>query len=112
MRDYKLERTGNPPLKFTGELIAEGSSEQDSGPHSHTWHEIEIYETQGGQWIGHICFIAGSAVRHDEYSVVVADSQEELRPQLLNHKETDSDSYKLALSLALEDDDILVEETE
>lgn len=112
VRDYKLERTGDAPVKFTGELIAEGSSEQDSGPHSHTWHEIEIYETQAGKWIGHICYIAGSAVRHDEYMVIVADSQEELRQQLLQYKHSYSNSYKLALSLALEDDDILVEEIE
>ena len=86
MREYRLERTGDTLVRFSGELIAEGSSEQDSGLHSHSWHEIEIYETQDGKWIGHICFISGKTARDDEYTAMVADSQDELRQQLLKYK--------------------------
>ena len=112
MREYRLERTGDTLVRFSGELIAEGSSEQDSGLHSHSWHEIEIYETQDGKWIGHICFISGETARHDEYTAMVADSQDELRQQLLKYKHVGSNSYKFALSVALDDDDLLVEEIE
>jgi hypothetical protein len=74
--------------------------------------QIEIYETQDGKWIGHICFISGETARHDEYTAMVADSQDELRQQLLKYKHVGSNSYKLALSVALDDDDLLVEEIE
>ena len=43
---------------------------------------------------------------------MVSDSQDELRQQLLKYKHVGSNSYKLALSVALDDDDLLVEEIE
>jgi len=38
--EYKLERTGDALVQFTGQLIAQGSSHSDEGPRSDTWHEV------------------------------------------------------------------------
>jgi hypothetical protein len=47
--EYKLERTGDALVQFTGQLIAQGSSHSDEGPRSDTWHEVDIYQTREGK---------------------------------------------------------------
>jgi hypothetical protein len=63
-------------------------------------------------WSIFALIISGETARHDEYTAMVSDSQDELRQQLLKYKHVGSNSYKLALSVALDDDDLLVEEIE
>ena len=77
---------------------------------SRKWHEVEIYRTRGGKWVGSVWFNAG--YRDDESTVMVADTQDDLRQDLLKYEHADSNSYKLALSEALNDDEIFVEEIE
>jgi hypothetical protein len=110
MQEYKLDRTGDAPVKFTGELIAEGSSFADEGPRSLSWHEVDIYKTLAGRWIGQIYYRGGHFGGGDESWVFVANSHDDLRIELLNYEHSKSTSCRLALSLALEDDEIFVEE--
>ena len=53
-------RTGHAPLRFTGALLAQGSSRRDGKRHpSKQWYEAEIYRTQGGG------FVAAATYRTD-----------------------------------------------
>jgi hypothetical protein len=90
-------------------LIAQGSSHSDEGPRSDTWHEVDIYQTRGGKWIGYIWFNGRS---DEECTVIVSDSQPHLRDKLLHYGHADSKSYKRALSQALSDDELFIEEIE
>ena len=113
MEEYKLERTGDAPVKFTGELLVKGSSERDAGPRSRSWHEVAIFQTRGGKWIGHVWYHSGRIIGESEgHTVMVADSKEALRDQLLNYEYAHSGSYKCALSRALNHDERFVEEVE
>ena len=38
-----IQRTGQPPLRFAGELIAAASSQQEHGNRRHRWHEVRLY---------------------------------------------------------------------
>jgi hypothetical protein len=107
--EYKLERTGDALVQFTGQLIAQGSSHSDEGPRSDTWHEVDIYQTRGGKWIGYIWFNGRS---DEECTVIVFDSQPHLRDKLLHYGHADSKSYKRALSQALSDVELFIEEIE
>jgi hypothetical protein len=113
MEEYKLPRTGNAPVKFTGELLAQGSSKADGGPRSRSWHTVEIYRSRGGSWIGHVGFTSGRFTGEaEQHTVLVAATQTGLREQLLGYEYTHSGSYKCALSRALNHDERFVEEVE
>ena len=60
---FTLARHGMPPLKFTGELLAESSSKSHQGPCQARWHELALYRTSGGKLIAAICFRQGETRR-------------------------------------------------
>jgi len=43
MEEITLDRTGDRPLKFRGELIAEGDSQIIQGSDHNRWHELALY---------------------------------------------------------------------
>lgn len=47
----KVNRTGNRPLQFEGETLATGSSSTHSGATSSRWHEVQLYQTNSGQYV-------------------------------------------------------------
>ena len=49
---YKINRTGERPLRFKGELIGEGGGKWHNGREQTRWTEIEIYRTTGGNLVG------------------------------------------------------------
>jgi CheY-like chemotaxis protein len=113
MEEYKLPWTGNAPVRFTGELLTQGSSKAEGGPRSRSWHTVEIYRSRGGSWIGHVCFTCGRLTGEPEQHTVLVDAtQTGLRQQLLGYEYAQSGSYKCALSRALNDDERFVEEVE
>jgi hypothetical protein len=113
MQEYKLPRTGNAPVKFTGERLAQGSSKAEGGPRSRSWHTVEIYRSRGGSWIGHVCFTSGPlAGEPEQHTVLVAATHTGLRQQLLGYEYAHSGSYQCALSRALNHDERFVEEVE
>lgn len=51
MGEFKVLRTGNAPLKFRGELVAEVSSRRVAGAERNRWHEIAVYRTEKSKWV-------------------------------------------------------------
>jgi hypothetical protein len=46
--EFTIPRTGDRPLKFTGERIAHADGERVRGKEQSRWHEIAIYHGPGG----------------------------------------------------------------
>jgi hypothetical protein len=44
---YILERDGQRPLRFTGELIAKSNSHSHQGPNNTRWTEVRLFRTSG-----------------------------------------------------------------
>ncbi len=50
-QEFTLTRTGDSPLKFSGEKIAEANGRIRSGQEQNRWHEIRAYRTDGGKYV-------------------------------------------------------------
>ena len=50
MKTYTLKRTGNRPLQFEGELVAEESTKIMYGQENNRWHEFHLYRTGTGRF--------------------------------------------------------------
>lgn len=55
---YKLTRTGNAPLVFDGEIIAESNGRVASGKEQNRWHDLRLYRTTGGNYVLEIAYIS------------------------------------------------------
>jgi hypothetical protein len=53
---FTIQRDGQPPLKFRGELVAEEESRERQGPRQNRWHEIALYRTVKGKWVAAVVF--------------------------------------------------------
>jgi len=51
MEPITLTRTGQPPLDFTGELVAESDGRFAGDREQNRWHVLRLYKTQGGQYV-------------------------------------------------------------
>lgn len=51
MTTFTLPRTGDRPLQFDGEQIAETDSRQTQGPCQTRWYELALYRTDGGKYV-------------------------------------------------------------
>lgn len=51
MQSHKVTRDGLPPIIFTGEHLAHASTKTVSGPGQNRWTEVDLYKTQGGNYI-------------------------------------------------------------
>lgn len=49
--NWKLERTGDVPLKFAGYVIGADSSYMPYGPNQDIYEEYTLYRTQGGKYV-------------------------------------------------------------
>lgn len=56
MNPFKIDRTGNLPLAFQGEQLAEASTWAQSGPGNTRWHELRIYRSDSGRYVLEIAF--------------------------------------------------------
>ena len=71
-----LDRTGQTPLRFTGDLIYETSSHDPvSGTLHERWHEVRVYRTKAGKWIVAITFCTTFANEHETCTVTVCPDQ-------------------------------------
>lgn len=72
--DYRLDRTGQPPLAFVGEFIAGAYGEDllDERRKNPRWHDLELYRTQGGRYVLHVRYRTEwkDEVGYDEVAVV------------------------------------------
>ncbi len=56
MQKYTLSRTGDRPLVFTGDLIAEAGGCIHGGQEQKRWYEIRIYSTAGGSYVLEVAY--------------------------------------------------------
>lgn len=54
MKTYTLPRTGDRPVRFTGEIIALASTRPHQGPCENRWWDLALYRTEVGQYVAAI----------------------------------------------------------
>ena len=75
MEVITLERTGLPPIRFTGTKIGSGST----ATHDSTrWTTVHIYRSKGGKWLAQVRHITQWEKEHDSYSATSAASAADL----------------------------------
>lgn len=102
-KEYKLQRTGEPPVMFAGRLVSSGSSrDHEDNFNPNAWHVVKIFETKSGKWIGYVWFHSGKNAVADEYTVSVHDSKAFVLNGLAVYGHRDSKSFQIALGQALD----------
>lgn len=76
MAQIKLSRTGEAPLAFEGELLAEASGRQVHGKERNRWHEVAAYRTAGGKYVLGITYRSCWEGERDHHGAVVEDGIE------------------------------------
>ena len=51
MTKFKLPRTGDRPVEFSGEKIAAANSQQIQGPCQTRWYELSLYYTESRKYV-------------------------------------------------------------
>ncbi len=54
METVKLTRSGDAPIVFAGELLAENDGSRQLGRDHNRWHELAIYRTEAGRYVARI----------------------------------------------------------
>lgn len=73
MNTFTLKRTGDAPLRFVGEQLAEATSQAVSGYRQNRYHTISIYRAQSGQVVASIEFESRWKGEDQRQTVFVAD---------------------------------------
>ena len=76
MQSYLLPRSGQAPLKFTGEEIASSEGRIQNGRDHNRWHDLTVYRTVGGGYVVQVQYRTQwqGECEHDE-AVVCDDAQ-------------------------------------
>ena len=61
----QINRTGEPPLRFTGVEIGSGDTRIEGGNRANRWTEVTIYRTKGGKLIAHVGYRTCWQGEHD-----------------------------------------------
>ena len=85
MENFTLERFGDVPVTFIGEILAEAGSRTSNGATQNRWHELTIYQTQAGNYVAHVLFRSCWQGERDRSTVFVSRTAEELRGDLVNY---------------------------
>lgn len=70
MEIYTLPRTGDRPVRFTGEILAQVSTREHQGPCENRWWVLTLYRTGVGQYVAAIGYHTqwqGELGRYDAY---------------------------------------------
>lgn len=72
-----LPRTGDTPLTFSGELVADSDGQYAAGQNKNRWHELAVYRTTGGKYVVAIKYrtIWQGELDHD-FAAVASDPKE------------------------------------
>lgn len=90
MKEYTLNRTGNAPLTFTGELIGIGGTRPASVTSTKLrWHELTLYKSRGGQLVAHIKFRTEQPTESAFDTVELAGDADSLREALDHYEPVD-----------------------
>lgn len=82
MQIITLPRSGQAPLQFTGEQIAESGSRDTQGPCQIRWHELAVYRTDAGKLVLAIEYQTKWQGEHDRYHAWVCETADNLRARL------------------------------
>jgi hypothetical protein len=55
-KTMKIERTGQRPLEFEGEQLAEVSTRNHAGKERNRWHEITVWKTKSGKFVAAVSY--------------------------------------------------------
>lgn len=82
-QSFTLTRTGDRPLQFTGEIIAEAGGRLHAGQEQNRWHEIRVYRTVGGKYVLAVeyctCWQGEDGHHHSSVHDTTADVAEEIK---------------------------------
>lgn len=76
IQEYTLTRTGERPLKFKGEVIAEAGGRWHTGQEQNRWHDIRIYRTAGGKHVLEVEYCTCWQGENNYHSAIVYDTVE------------------------------------
>ena len=86
---FTIPRSGLPPLRFQGELLAESDGSCYAGQDRLRYHDIAVYRTDGGQYVVHIAYCTRfqGEVGDDQAEIVtepqgVSDVLADYRPEV------------------------------
>lgn len=72
-QEHIVPRTGQPPLRFTGELILEHSGSLYGGKDQNRYHEAYLYRTDSGRTVLHVAYVTHWGGEEPHYSAWVWD---------------------------------------
>jgi hypothetical protein len=84
-----VKRTGQPGLRFEGELLAESDGKWASGKEQNRWHNLRLFQTAEGKYLLAIEYKTIWEGELDNYWAGVADNIEELKDQLSYYEPTE-----------------------
>lgn len=70
--EYTLARTGHPPLRFAGELLAQADGQRVNGQEQTRWHELAVYRTPAANYVVAITLRSQWAGESDHFSVATS----------------------------------------
>lgn len=91
--DYTLPRTGDSPLTFRGDLIAEADSQARQGPAESRWYEIALYRTAGGSYVVAVGFRSRWQGEQDRNTARVFATPAEVRAYLRDYDPCDPELW-------------------
>lgn len=71
MKTVNLTRSGQAPLKFEGELIADSAGRWHGSKEQNRYHDVALYRTSGGQYILWVSYVSSwqGELGHDTAAV-------------------------------------------
>lgn len=82
MEQFTLERDGQPPVTFVGEMLGHASSHTAGKPR---WFEVGIYRTEQGRYVVHGLGASDILGESDRGWVQVVDTADEVVGALYRH---------------------------
>ncbi len=79
MEKYLIKRTGESPLSFEGNILAESNGRWAGGKEQNRWHDVTLYETETHKYVLSIEYHTLWQGELDHYYAQFADSVEELK---------------------------------
>lgn len=83
--NYTLRRTGERPLRFQGERIAEAGGSHQFGRDQNRWHDIAVYLTSGGKFVVHVEYCTRWQGEADHSHVEICDQPDAVAAVLRNY---------------------------
>jgi len=83
--EHTLPRSGQAPLTFTGQQLAESDGERQSGKEHNRWHELAVWRTTGGKYVVQIAYRTKWQGELDHDAAVIVDQAKDVISVLTGH---------------------------